>query len=274
MFNFNVQIYIPTLTSHKTVLESWSKYPELLRYGNSIDFGQFDLCTSIQHDRHHNEIFTGKYCLVQFRSATNSSIPQTPRRSMFNYGWGRLDQSFGGAVCIPSTCSSTTAHQLAKNMLNRTNYEVVDDYDQNNYCKTPSERFEITKSWMLMGCIVLALLALSVTGTIHDLIGSRTNNFLMSFSLHKNVANLFNMEPPNDTIKCLHGIRALSVVSIVFLHSYYHRALFPVQHPQQLAAFAESFYGRFVISITVSVESFFVMSGMLQTRTVLKELTS
>lgn len=268
MFNFNFNV------SNKTVLDSWSKYPEVLRYGNSIDFGQFDLCTSIRHDRHHDEIFTGKYCLVQFRSATNSAISQNPRRSMFNYGWKRLDQSFGGAVCIPSTCSSTTARQLMKNMLNRTSYKVVDDYDQNMYCKTPSESFEISKSLMLMGCIVLALVTLAVTGTLHDLIGSRANNFLMSFSLHKNVANLFNMEPPNDTIKCLNGIRALSAVSIVFLHSYYHRALFPVQHPQQLAAFAESFYGRFVISITVSVESFFVMSGMLQTRTVLKELTS
>lgn len=257
------------------MLDAWSNFRPRLQFGNTFDFGNFDECLRV--DEKAKEI-KGQYCLVQFYSKSNRTIAQTPQRSLFNYGWKHLDTRFGGAVCLPSTCSDDIVSLIVKKFLNGSDYELSSDYNQRDYCKTSTSVFAPSKSLILLVLLTIVLFLLMALGTIYD-ISSRTrdkkkpNQFLFSFSLIKNTSSLFNVnECRDDEIKCLNGIRALSSFSIVFLHVFYHRAMFPIQHPEMISEFNESYFGRLVNGISFSVDTFFVMSGLLVTKAVLADL--
>lgn len=261
------------------MIASWSNFRPDIKFGNSYDFGNFDQCRGIQHKSENYGTVNGQYCLIQFYSISNRTIRQAPKQSVFNYGWHHLDTRFGGAVCVPSSCPPEIVGNLMKAFFEDSDLILATDYNQKDYCKNFNTSEQFSQSFVLLACLTLALVLFVMLGTFYDL---RTrahdkknrDQVLLSFSLYTNASNLFNMDDNTspDDIKCLHGIRALSIISIIFLHSHYHRAMFPIFHPEQLASFASGFYSRFISAISVSVDSFFLMSGLLVTRSILKDI--
>lgn len=47
-----------------------------------------------------------------------------------------MSKRFGGAICIPSTCSSELARTLMYHIFNETDLILAEDYNQNNYCQS------------------------------------------------------------------------------------------------------------------------------------------
>lgn len=266
------------------MINSWSSFQNEITNGNSYDFGNFDHCMKmhqvIQGGGAHGTEVNGQYCMVQFYSKSNQTIPHTPKRSVFNYGWKSLDTRFGGAICIPSICvASETVADLMDTIFNGTDYVLATDYNQNDYCKSSS--MENSTSLNIFGCLTAAILTLVTLCTVYDVRSRKhekrsRNQVFLAFSLYKNASNLFSLKQKQslDTIECLYGIRGISIISIIFLHSYYHRAMFPVQQPEQLTNLVERGYGRLIRGVSVSVDSFFLMSGLLVTRSILKDLDS
>lgn len=60
--------------------------------------------------------------------------------SEMNNGWKHLSQRFSGAVCIPSSCSSSTVAMLMKHIFNGTDLRVAQDYQQSDFCQTRSTK--------------------------------------------------------------------------------------------------------------------------------------
>ena len=122
-------------------------------YGNSYDFGDFDKCINFGSDG--NEGIQGKYCSVQYYSASQDTISVMPRSSFFNQGWKHLDSRFGGAVCIPSTCNpKTLIPQLMEQILNGTNYVMSTDYNQDEFCQV-KKHFLMTASGIFGMSVIL-----------------------------------------------------------------------------------------------------------------------
>jgi hypothetical protein len=49
--------------------------------------------------------------------------------------WKHLDERFGGAICIPASCSSKIIPALMQQIFNGTDLVMVRDYDQEAYCQ-------------------------------------------------------------------------------------------------------------------------------------------
>jgi Acyltransferase family len=182
---------------------------------------------------------------------------------------------------MPSTCSPEVVRKFVQSLLSESDYKVALDYDQNNFCKSSKIDEEYSTSLVVFSCAMIILLICGASSTIYDILTrdseeEKRNKWFLTFSIYTNGSNLFNInkEQPPDTIKCLNGIRVLSAISIVFLHTHYHRVMFPVENSNKITEFNLSDYGRLIKGLNISVDTFFVLSGLLVTRSLLKDLDS
>ena len=130
----------------------------------------------------------------------------------------------------------------------------------------------------LLTTIVILLVILVILSTTYDLL-TRLNKIksytkiLTSFSLITNSTTLFKMTENNEnSIGAIHGIRSLSILSIIIVHSYFFRVTSPFLDAKNLKEFLGTKVSTIVSTSTISVDSFFVISGALITRSILREL--
>lgn len=126
------------------------------------------------------------------------------------------------------------------------------------------------------------LVVLATFGTFYDL---RANTFeknkkrheiLQSFSLRRNFTNFFDLDQSKHAsgIRCLHGIRVLSMLSIISLHTYFFRVFTPFKGSEALQEFMQTSLALTISALHILVEPFFVTSALLFTRSMLKALDS
>lgn len=126
--------------------------------------------------------------------------------------------------------------------------------------------------------ILIFLMSLVVLSTMYDVSlrkcqGRNRNEILLSFSLMTNGRNLLCMDQSNsETITCLHGIRGLSIFSIMFFHSYFFRVFTPFHDEAIFNEWVKSSFASSISALNISVDSFLVMSAALTARSILKEL--
>ena len=150
------------------VASTFSDFKSEKLYGNSYDFGDFDKC--INFGLGENEGFQGKYCSIQYYLTTQDTISVMPKASFFNQGWEHLDSRFGGAVCIPSVCNSNTfVPQLMEVVLNRTNYVMSSDYNQDEFCQL-KKHFLMTASGVFGMSVILNPIYFHVIKILLDLL--------------------------------------------------------------------------------------------------------
>lgn len=257
-----------------SVLSSWSVLPNIT-FGNTYDFGEFEQCIHIHERTESNEIgiINGQHCMVQLYSKTNRLIPREPEQSLFNMGWKHLDTRSGISVCLPASCSTDYVSGIVKNILNGSDLNIATDYNQTEYCKTSEgPNFDAFK-YTLLGIVVFLVLAAFIS-TILDLRTKNINRWLKPFSIYTNGKNLINITEDSspDAINCLHGIRTISTFWIMLCHCYYLRSPFPLEDLNQPKEINSSLIPATLHVFTLAVDTFFVISAALTTRTILQEL--
>jgi Nose resistant-to-fluoxetine protein, N-terminal domain len=252
------------------VIHSWSQFPQTNKLESSYDFGNFDLCINIQHEQ-----VSGQHCMFQFFPKSNLSTSHDLKHKE----WQSLFEGFGGAICLPSTCSSETTRELIESLLSGSEYEVAHEYEHDGFCKTLKLSQNYSKVSIAFGLTTIILLICAILSTIYDiktktLLENHRNKWLLTFSIYTNGSNLININKnqPPETIKCLNGIRVIAAISIVYVHSHYVRIMFPTSNIKKVIEIAQSSYGAFVSVLSVNTDFFFVMSGLLVTRSVLRQL--
>lgn len=84
--------------------------------------------------------------------------------------------------------------------------------------------------------------------------------------------NLFASEDSKrETIKCFHGLRVISALLIVFLHSNYCRVLPFVRDYPLFEEWKKTWWAQTVSQFNFFVDVFFVMTAVLSTRSMLKD---
>lgn len=245
----------------------------------NYDFGDYDRCLKVHHESEHYGTINGQHCMYQFIKKSNQTSLNVGKISFNMYSWKLLSERFGDAICLPLTCSPNVVTKLLEIALNGSEFEIANDYDQNLFCKSSKLPENSLMKLVIFGCLLFGLLICVTSSSIYDFVTrnyeeKKRSQFLMSFSVIKNASNLFNVNKSQstDTIEFLDCIRFISSAGIVFIHTHFYRALFPVQHPEETAKFLTNTYGRFVNLFTTFVDTFFVLSGMLLTRSLLKSL--
>jgi Nose resistant-to-fluoxetine protein, N-terminal domain len=269
------------------VQRSWSSFKMDSEHGNSIDFGNFDQCLSIREKLDDGEIISGQYCLVQLSSTSNQTQRNPPERSLFNGGWKDMDKRFGGAICIPLSCSPEAIPALMSEILKETEFQLSTDYNQRDFCKisvnepTSSDKFGASTSFMIWLASTTLIVLFVFMCSIRCLSSAdpgpknrKQSEITKIFSLTSNVQDLIDTESVTGDIKCLHGLRVLSIIGIIFFHTFFHRIMFPFHTSGESPFLTSTLPGRFFVISTTFVDLFFVMSGLLTTRTILKDFDS
>lgn len=222
--------------------------------------GNFDKCLA----------FEGRYCIVQY---SNDKIKKKyMEQSYFNFEMKKQDERASGAVCVPSKCSGNDARNFLNSIFNTSNldYTTTTDYNQDEFCKTKnSYEFFSIENLLLFIITTLIIVTIILSTIYYSLKKKEANNYLSSFSIKKHLDGLFTTT--KDDIVCLHLIRILSMLSIVAFHSFFHRAMFPLQQSDNYIELRDNIIGKTIAAFHTSVDTFFLISGLLVTRSLLRD---
>lgn len=96
-----------------------------------------------------------------------------------------------------------------------------------------------------------------------------------SFSIYTNGEKLFDMKrnKSNNSIECLHGIRGLSILWIIFGHRYLLPINFhPVINRNDWIIWLQSIFSTLANTSNLAVDAFLLMGGMLATWSFLRQM--
>jgi hypothetical protein len=255
-----------------SVLASWSKIPDVIEFGNTFDFGDYNGCLKVHLKTDQSKKVKAQHCMYQFQSKSQPPIPREPEHSLLNSGWKHLNTRFGGAACLPASCTPEEVRKVLSFALSQTNFELASDYNQADYCKSESsETASNYSNWAIIMIAVLLLIA--VSSTVLDYLSvrshSQTNEWVMAFSLIKNGSDLLSLSESKNEVKSIRAVRVILIMGSISVHSCSYSTFFPMNnHP-------DFDYGINVVAsylMTCFVGGFFVLSGFLATRNIISLL--
>ncbi|XP_052853744.1 nose resistant to fluoxetine protein 6 [Drosophila gunungcola] len=249
------------------VLDAWGKFPQGLLYGHFMDMGNYESCLSLDLNKslgNNISINAGaKYCLshIEFESLLLEAA-----------GADALTLSIG--TCIPSSCSANQLSRWLQEHLqdmfgqNSTGTTLVQEQDCALSHKEPMNGLD----WFAVAMLIL-LCTLVFLSTILDY-GKVSNKLLGTFSLRQNLPQLLKTSnsPSPRVIPCLNGIRCLTIIWIILGHGYMYLLLAPNINSYDIVAWAKTPFSMAMQSGTTSVDTFFLLSGLLLVLTSLREL--
>ncbi|KAH8334869.1 hypothetical protein KR074_007014 [Drosophila pseudoananassae] len=143
--------------------------------------------------------------------------------------------------------------------------EIVSEDTCQTAEKEPYDGITIFTIFLLS--VLGALVALS---TLYDYFfhqdDKSLNAVVKAFSARANSRALFRLVEPKsnpNVIDCLHGIRCMSFIWVVFSHDYLVFATSPNINMLDALSWVKSFFSLFVIHGIFAVDTFFFLSGML-----------
>lgn len=136
----------------------------------------------------------------------------------------------------------------------------------------------------LFSCLIIlyssvfgVALFLMILSTLYDVIVHRIttqepNKLFITFSIRTNGRKLFDMTENKSSINSLHGIRALSLLWIMFGHRITNQLSFPIRNHGAVFEFYQQLYSVILYSYSISVDTFFLMGGLLLTMSTLRAI--
>ncbi|XP_017034569.1 nose resistant to fluoxetine protein 6 [Drosophila kikkawai] len=238
------------------VLDAWGKFPQGLLYGHFTDLGNYESCMSPSHSE-------SKYCLshIQFDSLLLEAA-----------GAEALTLSIG--TCLPATCSAEQLNRWLRGHLqelfgqNSTGVVMVGEQDCSLARREPMGGLD----WFAVSILIL-LGFVVLLATVLDY-GKVSGQLLGAFSLRQNLPQLLTTSstPSPRLIPCLHGIRCLTIIWIILGHGYMYLLLAPTVNSLEIVAWARTPFSMVMQSGAVSVDTFFLLSGLLLVLSSLREL--
>lgn len=122
---------------------------------------------------------------------------------------------------------------------------------------------------------VLILLMILSTGyeITCNMLNHQKTQLFTSFSIYSNSKMIMTMKASSSKeMLFLHGIRALTIIWIVICHTYTTFWQVPVYNGQYYFEWIKNISAMFILSGVMGVDTFFLMSSMLLTMSVFREL--
>ncbi|XP_064538746.1 nose resistant to fluoxetine protein 6-like [Drosophila montana] len=237
------------------MIDAWGSIPSGILYLNLVDIGNYGECIKISQDA-----IRGKYCLAElpFLSLLGVDSP-IMRSSKLKIG-----------ICFPSSCTAahmdTFLNQVVQQALGVTNtVQLVNE----NTCRT-DER-EPLDGLTILAIVLLSIFAgLALLATLYDYFlchdQTRLPSVIRVFSIRATSRALFRITQPKsnpNVIDCLHGMRCMSLIWVVFGHEYMFGMVAPNINHGSLIHWIERPFARLIIQAVFAVDTFFFLSGLL-----------
>lgn len=272
------------------MFDAWGKLPSGILSGNFFSLGDYDECRKVTSpppppaSNSTAGLIRGRYCQLSIPLSVLFSALGVGKQQSSGRGFPSNSRVPGLTLgsCLPDSCEADELKQLVDEtigaLLNSTSLGVTCDV------AVPAVGTKEIVSIVFFS-VIATLMVLSTAYDIFVTITGRTAacQALTMFSVYSNGAKLFkiNWRPEgsssyvkSDQIDCLNGIRVLSMVWIVFCHNYMTIVSSTMSNAVGIYDWIKSYHSMLVIGGTVSVDSFFLLSGMLIAWSVLKELST
>ncbi|XP_028161296.1 O-acyltransferase like protein-like isoform X2 [Ostrinia furnacalis] len=283
-------------------IDAGIRIPRGILQGNTLDLGNYHQCLGINHQLENSEL-QGKYCLIQV--PLSQQIPELP-------GWTDLEESdlaeinarletvqdlnigtqivggifsndsrlmpdsplsalsFRQGICIPKTC--TTQQAVSSLLFNISfGFEFTEEF-----CRLPND-----KPWVAADYIAVVLFSLigflTIVSTMYDVFGKfvKKNEFqkpnYIIFSLYTNCRRLLNFSSGPDALHCLDGIRSLAMLWVLIGHTFSTVDFW--SNPLVGMEWQLSLNALWLVSATITVDTFFMLSGLLVVYTTVGKLS-
>ncbi|KAK7866349.1 hypothetical protein R5R35_003276 [Gryllus longicercus] len=270
------------------MFDSSTKIPDGLLYGNLVHMGNFDECLSVRKgDSGGPEDFDGQHCLVALEIPSRVELAPDPSDELSSaahavegsrifVGKGRQAASaFSGlslqvAWCTPSTCSAEEVGKIANAAASLVGLKAS---------VAPSEchaRKQLRALDVFAICLLVFFIACAAASTAYDVLTQhrvQRRMIFLAFSVYSNWPKLISITSGRDQLASLNGIRTISMGWVVLGHVYLLNVISPTLNIAGYAPdFMKSFERLYITNATVSVDSFFMMSGVLLSFLFLKEV--
>lgn len=263
-------------------IDSWGKFPSGILYGHLRDLGNYDQCvkTSVEFEDPLGSA-NGKYCIatlplgspVKLTKFDSSMLQASPLESRIG---ARSSMKLKIAVCIPDICSpeliTTVFQKISENVLNGTFAGV-----KVSGCRaTKKPDFDAVDIFAIV--LFSTFGGLMLLSTCYDYFTSyferKPLQILTAFSVISNARKLFmiNTKKSPNTIDCLNGMRVLSMIWVLHCHNYMFYATQNLINLTDILTWYKEFGAMSILMGTVSVDTFFFLSGLLVSYLGLREL--
>ncbi|XP_076352304.1 nose resistant to fluoxetine protein 6-like [Tachypleus tridentatus] len=274
------------------MIDSNGRLPSGLLEGTLTSLGSYDQCLDIisPNTSHYVTTFQGQYCSVLFRPPLPARSPKylsiaagvkilsnfSKPGEVFHHLAQNAQFFYFAAlrigICVPSTC---TIHDVQKIATKVGGWLKLKGSVQN--CEVKSS-VQLTARQIVSICILSAILFLVVTGSALDVYRNvlrkknqaapeekqgKMEEFFGCFSLRSNFLKLFSTKSSEQTIKSIHGIRFLTIIWIIMAHTVneYHYGM--MSGVFNLKTQVGYFDNQFLVQASISVDTFFCISGFL-----------
>ncbi|GLV35421.1 uncharacterized protein CBL_01429 [Carabus blaptoides fortunei] len=264
-----------------------AKIPSGMMSGNLMDFGAFDQCLALDQTVDDTR-YRGKYCIMKVPIPPEllnmgDIIPQSVgddqnkindvenRALMSTLDTGELGLLLGW--CIPDNCAPENVTNYITQLLQLTPLENMTIYPYfGGMCQTKEdiEKEASTFSPAYLGTIGFlgAILCIMVLSTIYDIYvryrkQKPAHIILTAFSVRTNGEKLLAISHNPDQLPSLHGIRFLSMMWVLCGHRFGTGLNEPNINLIYFGKWKLNAWNMYVLNATVSVDTFFFLSGFL-----------
>ncbi|KAF2881821.1 hypothetical protein ILUMI_24377 [Ignelater luminosus] len=232
--------------------------------GNLVHFGDYDECLNVTSTE--DEI-AGKYCLAtvpleQFIPKKDLITTKNPETRVTLPESGT---SPAFALCLPDSCSAIDLNHISA-LVPVHNLKIKFN---ETLCNAKSEQGILNSGDITAISVLSVILLLVLISTIYEVVMHYKKQkiyhpILTAFSAFANTKKIVQTSDEPGQITCLHGIRVISMMWVVFGHRYSYIFMIPKSNLSYL--FIDYIYQKttmFAAGATVSVDTFLVLSGLL-----------
>nr|XP_016936647.1 nose resistant to fluoxetine protein 6 [Drosophila suzukii] len=246
------------------MIDSWGLLPSGILVGNWWNLGNFDECIGIDHAVTTAHSIKGKYCFSKLALSSGSSM-----------------LSIKSAVCFPASCSATHMDTMLRRLFQTLlSVEISSDVTMVDEATCQTSETKPYDGLTIFTIVILSILgALVGLATIYDYFFCQDektiNPVVKAFSARANSRAVFRIVDTKanpNVIDCLHGIRCLSFIWVVYCHDYLVFATSPNINMGYVLTWIDSFFSLFVKHGVYAVDTFFFLSGLLLVVIVLRSM--
>ncbi|SPP73715.1 nose resistant to fluoxetine protein 6 [Drosophila guanche] len=246
-----------------SMIDSWGTIPSGYLMGNRIDFGNYDQCIRLDKTITDGHSIQGKYCFLELPVAK----------------WLGFDMeilkvtNMRTAVCLPSSCSAelmeTFVGQLLQRLLGVSNANTKFSIDESSCRVAHSKSLDSLTIVTIVLLSVFASVMIICTAYDYLFFGDKTrppHRLVSVFSARANSRSLFAMvdiESSPNVIHCLHGIRCMSLIWVIYSHEFIIALISPNINQLDALRWMQQAFSSFILYAPFSVDSFFFLSGLL-----------
>ncbi|XP_011883106.1 PREDICTED: nose resistant to fluoxetine protein 6-like isoform X2 [Vollenhovia emeryi] len=257
------------------------KVPSGLITGNSKQLGNFDECLRVKNE--HG--FIGQACNaeVQFEIGADDGT----RRSELDLGdllvnvaiaSNATNWTSGNSIiyewmfCVPSTCNHTEIQEALELALDPLKVEGRVDMTINVFKQSCRTVETVRTTWDVADwcytsiLVLLALIIIASTGydiAMQRASASQSRGIFTAFSLYKNGKELLRTDRRPGSIRCLDGLRFISICWIIYGHTYYMEVVGVKMDLTHIPRMHHDWNNMLVLNGNIVTDTFFLLSGLL-----------